>query len=1519
AAQLQSVTIQLGQLASKGKVLGQDLRPIIEAAPIVGKVLKDAFGTVDSEAISEKLQKAGKSSKQFVTELLTELEKLPKVIGGPKEVLENFSISVSVALAKVGEAALRLLGPAMEFSATKIERLGDAFAALPDSVQTAIIVLAGLVAAIGPIVVGFGTIIQTVAAFKSLATIATTLKAVTTALQATAVAEIAVAEGAAVAGAATAAATLPILPIVLAIAAAVGIAAIAWAAYESSTEQAAKITVDQLKATSDSRDQFQQLSTELVTATDRHQKLADVMGKLPASSQAVAGALKAEGDKVSFVAGELERLRALREAEEVAQRATLAAALADQQKEIEALRKRKAAVEDNVRIFAESAKAGNSFTLSVREGVVAIGSTNSVLASSGEKLKTLTEAEQKANAARDETAAKLAIVQRAMGGTNQSLVEFVAKGGASSSSIDSLNRGLTEFEAQQNAAKNATLNTNAALQEQADAANNAAKEVAQAFKNFDLGGIQKGIKTEVDKLTREVLEKGGGLKEAAKLLKERRGQIVGGLSINQPYTLNDLSERERKGREIEAFYNKQLNPQRSHAGGGSHSRTRDDGKAERDAQLAFQRSLSEQAIAIAKAEADARRGVLDLQLSDDLISIKDFYAKRRQIERDQLKLELANQQDIATAEQKKLAEIQANLPRLLKSAKPADRAGVEGKALADQLNIKSQIAATEARITEISIKSGADRAKAARDEVQALKALRDSVFEVRKEFLLLSGDSATAGIEETTKRANEQIKKLLVNGQIIAALQAAQNRDIKNSRSVAGGIGEKVSDVQRDADLVRLKIQNDLRLGIIGEGQARKETLKLEEDLRDVTADLLQKQLKAATAGRDSKAIADLQRQIELLRILGQDEDALRAKRAKSGFLNDKSFVDTAQKEAGDVRLRSQETTAKQIIALEDQIAHSAEGSADRARLAWLQANRDIQSANEKASDEFIQNRLKLQHNLDVDPSRLNDGVVKLLASQKTLQESFQDFRANTVSTVFDGINAGVDKMTERFGVAGKAISQLLKDLLKLAATKLFEKIFGINTQQQPAFAGAGGGGQQRSGFNLGSFLGVGSGGGGGGGSFLTPAFNPSGGGSYGGGGGAASGGSGGGIGSILSKIPLIGKLFGGGAQTASAAATTAASGAGDFAGALNAISGGAGGAAKAGGLAGFLGKIPLIGSLFGGGGGGGAAAAGGIGKSLFGGAGFSIAGPVGLALGATLTFLPLLIKARDNKVLSKILTIPFLLNLFGGKSELARFQKEVESAYQIKVKGKEGEQLFGQIKSLGEASFGKPFKNHIAETIRLEQAKQLIAAYGESTNQTQSELVKRTIATREIGSETNSANQFARRAFGGPVSAGQSYVVGDGGRSEVFSPSVGGVIHPSTEAYSQSFMQQVLQSLQSGKVLGGIFAGIRAKLVAQVQAQLNSATPANVQFNADRNASKQQTQNNQADQGNAGQEKLIQTANLLAGAVNELSEGMKTFTTAKPNDILQKTDAKLIAQKTNEGLSGNASAKQDLQRNLGI
>ncbi len=235
AEQLRSVSIQLAQLSSKGKVLAQDLRPIIEAAPILGRVLKDAFGTVDSDQISKQLEKAGKSSKDFINIITEGLEKLPRVIGGPKEALENFQISANQALAKVGDSVLRLLVPALEKLGPLLEKAADSFAQLSPETQTAIVAITAMVAAIGPLMLITGSLIQNLGAIGNLITVFAGVTAQAgTAAAATAGTTNALAGGLT----AVKVSLLGINPVILAITGLLAAGAIGWFTYSNAVKSA---------------------------------------------------------------------------------------------------------------------------------------------------------------------------------------------------------------------------------------------------------------------------------------------------------------------------------------------------------------------------------------------------------------------------------------------------------------------------------------------------------------------------------------------------------------------------------------------------------------------------------------------------------------------------------------------------------------------------------------------------------------------------------------------------------------------------------------------------------------------------------------------------------------------------------------------------------------------------------------------------------------------------------------------------------------------------------------------------------------------------------------------------------------------------------------------------------------------------------------------------------------------------------------------------------------------------------
>lgn len=164
-AQFDSVIYQLSQMSAKSKVLSQDFRPIIEAVPMVSAAVKKLYGTVDTEQIQSQMSKAGINSAQFINQLITELEKLPKVSGGVKNALENLEDTFFKAFAKVGETIDKNVGIQkwVEQIGKSTEELANYFSSLTPEAQKAVLAIAGIAIVLPPLLALAGTVLPAIA------------------------------------------------------------------------------------------------------------------------------------------------------------------------------------------------------------------------------------------------------------------------------------------------------------------------------------------------------------------------------------------------------------------------------------------------------------------------------------------------------------------------------------------------------------------------------------------------------------------------------------------------------------------------------------------------------------------------------------------------------------------------------------------------------------------------------------------------------------------------------------------------------------------------------------------------------------------------------------------------------------------------------------------------------------------------------------------------------------------------------------------------------------------------------------------------------------------------------------------------------------------------------------------------------------------------------------------------------------------------------------------------------------
>ncbi|CCH54488.1 hypothetical protein BN8_03663 [Fibrisoma limi BUZ 3] len=164
-----SVITQFTQLAGKSKVLAEDLKPIVNASPVIAKAIQNIFGTVDSEQISGKLQAVGKGPRDFINLLVDELSKVERVSGGPKNAMENFGDSVKIAGFEIGKAAdnaFNLTG-LIDGLGNGLTGVATRFGQLPTGIQQATLTVAGLTAATGPLLLGIGSVMRILPLLKT--------------------------------------------------------------------------------------------------------------------------------------------------------------------------------------------------------------------------------------------------------------------------------------------------------------------------------------------------------------------------------------------------------------------------------------------------------------------------------------------------------------------------------------------------------------------------------------------------------------------------------------------------------------------------------------------------------------------------------------------------------------------------------------------------------------------------------------------------------------------------------------------------------------------------------------------------------------------------------------------------------------------------------------------------------------------------------------------------------------------------------------------------------------------------------------------------------------------------------------------------------------------------------------------------------------------------------------------------------------------------------------------------------
>lgn len=155
---LQAVVWNLTQIASMGKITGDEIRETAARVPQLRKAMQGAFGTADTERLKE----MGITAEQFIDGVTNELAKLPRVTGGVANDFENMGDAVNRALA----AGFKSVEPEVSAVTRLISDLTDGFAQWNPVAQKTVVTLGALVWAGGPVLTFLGQIANLTAAAR---------------------------------------------------------------------------------------------------------------------------------------------------------------------------------------------------------------------------------------------------------------------------------------------------------------------------------------------------------------------------------------------------------------------------------------------------------------------------------------------------------------------------------------------------------------------------------------------------------------------------------------------------------------------------------------------------------------------------------------------------------------------------------------------------------------------------------------------------------------------------------------------------------------------------------------------------------------------------------------------------------------------------------------------------------------------------------------------------------------------------------------------------------------------------------------------------------------------------------------------------------------------------------------------------------------------------------------------------------------------------------------------------------
>lgn len=262
------------------------------------------------------------------------------------------------------------------------------------------------------------------------------------------------------------------------------------------------------------------------------------------------------------------------------------------------------------------------------------------------------------------------------------------------------------------------------------------------------------------------------------------------------------------------------------------------GGSEKDttgAQLAVVKAQAEAEFKVLKEGLDLQKSALDRALDDRLVSIRDYYARKTQIEQQAIDQELAAKQQELTAQ---------------------SAVAVNGKDEAQRLRAKAEVKKLEGEITVLNMKRGEVEVANAHAAAKAEKELADELARVRDRLAEIRGG---AGGELTRARLEREyqplIEKLQRMGDTTGAADVGRLINVEADLAELGKLERQYQTVTERMAIRERELQVQKDAGMLTETQMRRSVLDLHQQTAAEVEGLIPKMQELAAATGSEEAI----------------------------------------------------------------------------------------------------------------------------------------------------------------------------------------------------------------------------------------------------------------------------------------------------------------------------------------------------------------------------------------------------------------------------------------------------------------------------------------------------------------------------------------------------------------------------------------------------------------------------------------------------------------------------------------